>query len=185
MSKRMNIATPRKKKDGGTYWVNIGTAWFSDNGQIQLVFDALPWLMRRPPPVRPALGRTVPGQPRCREGACRRLRARQGQDHPHPGQQQAHRIVLDRARHCSAHARRTGAGLTDQLLHNVLKDRAGLVKIVKLPSGEQIKDYDSISFHKMTEVERAAYIDFAFRTLSNWLGVDVETLTKEAKEQAA
>jgi hypothetical protein len=76
-------------------------------------------------------------------------------------------------------------GLTDQLLHNVLKDRAGLVKIVTLPSGEQIKDYDSISFHKMTEVERAAYIDFAFRTLSNWLGVDVETLTKEAKEQAA
>jgi hypothetical protein len=76
-------------------------------------------------------------------------------------------------------------GLTDQLLHNVLKDRAGLVKIVTLPSGEQIKDYDSISFHKMTEPERAAYIDFAFRTLSSWLGVDVETLTKEAKEQAA
>jgi hypothetical protein len=76
-------------------------------------------------------------------------------------------------------------GLTDQLLHNVLKDRAGLVRVVKLPSGQQIKDYDSISFHKMTEPERAAYIDFAFRTLSNWLGVDVETLTKEAKEQAA
>jgi hypothetical protein len=76
-------------------------------------------------------------------------------------------------------------GLTDQLLHNVLKDRAGLVKIVTLPSGEQIKDYDSISFHKMTENERAAYIDFAFKTLSSWLGVDVETLTREAKEQAA
>jgi hypothetical protein len=76
-------------------------------------------------------------------------------------------------------------GLTDQLLHNVLKDRAGLVKIVALPSGEQIKDYDSISFHKMTENERAAYIDFAFKTLSSWLGVDVETLTREAKEQAA
>jgi hypothetical protein len=40
-------------------------------------------------------------------------------------------------------------------LHNVLKDRAGLVKVVTLPSGEQIKDYDSISFHKMTEPERA------------------------------
>jgi hypothetical protein len=38
----MNIATPRPKKDGGTYWVNIGTAWFADNGGIQLVFDALP-----------------------------------------------------------------------------------------------------------------------------------------------
>jgi hypothetical protein len=76
-------------------------------------------------------------------------------------------------------------GLTDQLLHNVLKDRAGLVKIVTLPSGEQVKDYDSISFHKMTEPERAAYIDFAFTTLSKWLGVTVEELTTEAKGEAA
>jgi hypothetical protein len=75
-------------------------------------------------------------------------------------------------------------GLTDQLLHNVLKDRAGMVKIVTLPSGEQIKDYDSISFHKMTEPERAAYIDFAFTTLSKWLGVTVEELTNEAKDAA-
>jgi len=42
MSKRMTIATPRKAKDGKTFWTNIGTAWFNDNGQIQLVFDALP-----------------------------------------------------------------------------------------------------------------------------------------------
>jgi hypothetical protein len=42
MSKRMNIATPRKSKDGKTFWTNIGTAWFNDNGGIQLVFDALP-----------------------------------------------------------------------------------------------------------------------------------------------
>jgi hypothetical protein len=42
MSKRMTIATPRKGKDSKTYWTNIGTAWFNDNGLIQLVFDALP-----------------------------------------------------------------------------------------------------------------------------------------------
>jgi hypothetical protein len=42
MSKRMNIATPRKSKDGKTFWTNIGTAWLNDNGGIQLVFDALP-----------------------------------------------------------------------------------------------------------------------------------------------
>lgn len=41
MSKRKDICTPRAKKDGGTYWVKIGTAWESDKG-IQLVFDALP-----------------------------------------------------------------------------------------------------------------------------------------------
>jgi hypothetical protein len=42
VSKRMNIATPRKGKGDKTYWTNSGTAWFNDNGGIQLVFDALP-----------------------------------------------------------------------------------------------------------------------------------------------
>jgi hypothetical protein len=41
MNKRYDICAPRPKKDGGTYWVKIGTAWQSDKG-IQLVFDALP-----------------------------------------------------------------------------------------------------------------------------------------------
>lgn len=41
MAQRFNISTPRKKKDGGTYWVNIGTAWVDEKG-TQLVFDALP-----------------------------------------------------------------------------------------------------------------------------------------------
>jgi hypothetical protein len=41
MSNRKDICTPRKKKDGGTYWVKIGTAWEND-GKTQLVFDALP-----------------------------------------------------------------------------------------------------------------------------------------------
>jgi hypothetical protein len=75
-------------------------------------------------------------------------------------------------------------GLTDSLLHNVLKDRYGLVRIVKLPSGEEIKDYDSISFASMTEVERAAFIDWAFDTLSKWLGCSVEELTKESRAAA-
>lgn len=41
MSNRYDICSPRAKKDGGTYWVKIGTAWQGDKG-IQLVFDALP-----------------------------------------------------------------------------------------------------------------------------------------------
>jgi hypothetical protein len=71
-------------------------------------------------------------------------------------------------------------GITDELLHKVLKDRYGLIRIVKLPSGEEVKDYDSISFHSMTEPERAAFITWAFETLSKWLGVSVEDLTREA-----
>lgn len=75
-------------------------------------------------------------------------------------------------------------GLTDELLHKVLKDRYGLVKVVKLPSGEIIKDYDSLGFASMTEPERAKFIDWAFTTLSKWLGVSVEELTNEAKDAA-
>ena len=41
MAKRYDISTPRPKKDGGSYWVKIGSAWEGDKG-IQLVFDALP-----------------------------------------------------------------------------------------------------------------------------------------------
>lgn len=41
MNTRLDICTPRPKKDGGSYWVKIGTAWQSEKG-IQLVFDALP-----------------------------------------------------------------------------------------------------------------------------------------------
>lgn len=41
MSKRYDICAPRPKKDGGSFWVKIGSAWQSDK-VIQLVFDALP-----------------------------------------------------------------------------------------------------------------------------------------------
>lgn len=41
MAEREDIMAPRKKKDGGTYWVKIGTCWIND-GKRQLVFDALP-----------------------------------------------------------------------------------------------------------------------------------------------
>lgn len=41
MSNRFDISSPRPKKDGGTYWVKIGTAWVNEKG-TQLVFDALP-----------------------------------------------------------------------------------------------------------------------------------------------
>lgn len=72
-------------------------------------------------------------------------------------------------------------GITVELLHKILKDRAGLVKIVTLPSGEAVKDYESISFARMTEPERAGFIDFALKTVSGWLGVDVTELRKEGE----
>lgn len=40
-SKRYDVAAPRPKKDGGTFWQRVGTAWENDKG-IQVVFDAYP-----------------------------------------------------------------------------------------------------------------------------------------------
>lgn len=72
-------------------------------------------------------------------------------------------------------------GLTTELLHKVLKDRYGLVKVVTLPSGETIKDYDSIGFAQMTEPDRAKFIDWALNTLSHWLGCAVTDLRREGE----
>jgi len=54
---------PRKKKDGGTYWVKIGTCWVNNDGKRQLVFDALP--------LPDAEGRCVANlfEPRERDGS--------------------------------------------------------------------------------------------------------------------
>lgn len=77
-----------------------------------------------------------------------------------------------------------GDAIDDALLHRILKDRRGLYTTTTLPSGEVIKNHDSISFASMAEPDRAAFIDWAFETLSKWLGVPVETLTTEAAKAA-
>jgi hypothetical protein len=78
----------------------------------------------------------------------------------------------------------SGDAIDDEMLHEILKDRRGLYSTTVLPSGEIVKNYRSISFHQMDEVERAKFIDWAFETLSKWLGVPVETLTEEARNAA-
>lgn len=78
-----------------------------------------------------------------------------------------------------------GDALDDQMLHRILKERRGLFTTTTLPSGEVVKNYDSISFATMTEVERAGYVDWAFATLSKWLGISVGELTHEGEREAA
>ena len=41
MSKRYDVMAPRAKKDGGTFWVRVGTAFEGEKG-TQVIFDALP-----------------------------------------------------------------------------------------------------------------------------------------------
>ena len=74
-----------------------------------------------------------------------------------------------------------GDPIDENMLHKILKDRKGLYREVVLPSGEVWKDYDSISFHKMPEHERAEYVTWALAALSKWTGIDVTTLRKEAE----
>lgn len=78
----------------------------------------------------------------------------------------------------------SGDAIDDQMLHDILKDRRGLYTTSVLPSGEIVKNYRSISFHQMDEVERSAFISWAFETLSKWLQVPVETLAEEARRAA-
>lgn len=73
-----------------------------------------------------------------------------------------------------------GDPLNAELLHRILKDRRGLVRLIQLPSGDTIKNYESTSFASMPENERAAFIDWALNTLAKWLGCRVEELLEEA-----
>lgn len=76
-----------------------------------------------------------------------------------------------------------GDAIDAEMLHKILKDRRGLVRIITLPSGDTIKDYDSTSFAKMAEPERAAFVDWALNTLSKWLGVSVTDFRREAESE--
>lgn len=78
-----------------------------------------------------------------------------------------------------------GDALDPEMLHKILKDRRGLVRLVTLPSGDVFRDYESTSFAKMTEDERKAFVDWALATLSKWLGCDVTDLRREGEAQAA
>lgn len=74
-----------------------------------------------------------------------------------------------------------GDALNVELLHRILKDRYGMVRLIKLPSGDTIKDYDSISFGSMAEPDRATFVTWALETLSKWLGCDVADLRREGE----
>ena len=41
MSTRFDACSPRPKKDGGTFWVRVGTAFQGERG-TQIILDALP-----------------------------------------------------------------------------------------------------------------------------------------------
>lgn len=74
-----------------------------------------------------------------------------------------------------------GPAIDAEMLHRILKDKRGLVSVVTLPSGDTYRDYESTSFAKMPENERATFVDWALQTLSKWLGVQIEDLLREGQ----
>lgn len=75
-----------------------------------------------------------------------------------------------------------GDALDVRMLHRVLKDRRGLYKQTILPSGEVVKDHESIGFAQMTEPDRSAYVNWSFETIAKWLGVSIEELLRAGEE---
>ncbi|WP_324807152.1 hypothetical protein SH584_11305 [Sphingomonas sp. LY29] len=73
--------------------------------------------------------------------------------------------------------------MTPRILHRFLKRRCGLsTPIVSKKTGEIVEwDDESIAFEKMSETERAEYIDQALAKLSEWIGCDVTELRAEGE----
>lgn len=42
MTRPFTVSTPRKRKDGKTFWLKIGVAWPRDDGGFKVDLDALP-----------------------------------------------------------------------------------------------------------------------------------------------
>jgi hypothetical protein len=70
--------------------------------------------------------------------------------------------------------------LDENDLHDITRDKLGLVTLVELPSKEIYRKRRSTSNRAMNEAERADYTDRALELWSTWCGVDVSTLRDEA-----
>lgn len=72
-----------------------------------------------------------------------------------------------------------------ELLHETLKRKLGLGETYTTPSGDTIFKPRSTSNRSMTELERSQWTDRCSTVLSNWLGVEVSELMREARERNA
>jgi hypothetical protein len=77
-----------------------------------------------------------------------------------------------------------GMTLTDDDLHDIMRDKLGMFDEVTLPSGEVHRKRHSTSNRAMNEAVRADYLNKCISIWSTWTGVDVQTLTAEAERGA-
>lgn len=74
--------------------------------------------------------------------------------------------------------------LTDDDLHDIMRDKLGMYQEVTLPSGEIHRKRHSTSNRAMNEADRADYLNKCIAIRSTWTGIDVSTLTAEAERAA-
>lgn len=75
--------------------------------------------------------------------------------------------------------------LTEQDLHDIMRDKFRMYDTITLPSGDSKKRYWSTSNRAMNEADRAAYLNRCIAVWSTWTGVDVTALQAEAERLAA
>lgn len=74
--------------------------------------------------------------------------------------------------------------LTDDDLHDIMRDKLGMFDELTLPSGEVHRKRWSTSNRAMNEADRADYLNKCIAIWSTWTGIDVTTLTAEAERAA-
>lgn len=76
---------------------------------------------------------------------------------------------------------RHGMTLNEDDLHDITRDKLGLVEVITLPSGDVHKKRRSTSNRAMNEADRADFTTKALTLWATWTGVDVLTLKQEAE----
>lgn len=77
-----------------------------------------------------------------------------------------------------------GMTLTDEDLHDIMRDKLGMFDEVTLPSGEVHRKRHSTSNRAMNEADRADYLNKCIAIWSTWTGIEVNTLTAEGQRAA-
>lgn len=77
-----------------------------------------------------------------------------------------------------------GMTLTDDDLHDIMRDKLGMFDEMTLPSGEVHRKRHSTSNRAMNEAERADYLNKCIEIWSKWTGIDPTTLADEGQRAA-
>ncbi len=77
-----------------------------------------------------------------------------------------------------------GMTLTDDDLHDIMRDKLGMFDELPLPSGEVHRKRHSTSNRAMNEADRADYLNKCISIWSTWTGIDPTTLTAEGQRAA-